>query len=291
MSWSNTSRSVSGPCQPGRWLPALFLTWFAMSAPAEAQDAMLNASSAKPNLLDDPFSISLGTFVLNNDMQIELDGSATGTGTQVDWQSEFGGGDVSRFRLEGAWRFAERHKVRAMWFDYSRSKTRTIDEEINWGDVTFPLSASVSSDVSFSILEIAYEYAFLRRENFELAGSFGVHQASFEAKLSSNVNNTQIGDKAEFTAPLPVFGVRALWHAGGDFWIDAIAQYFSLSYEEYDGSILDTRLGVLWQPKRWLGLGVGYNRFKVNFAMDGKRFNGDLEWSYDGPQVFYNASF
>ena len=262
-----------------------------MSASVEAQDSRSSASSGKPNLLDDPFSISLGTFVLNNDMHVQLDGTATGTGTKFDWETTFGGGDVSRFRWDGAWRFAERHRLRAMWFDYSRSNTRTIGDRIDWGDATFPPSASVNADVSFSILEIAYEYSFLRRENFELAGSFGVHNARFESTLSSNVNNAHIGDTARFDAPLPVFGVRGLWHVGGDFWLDAIAQYFSLSYEEYDGSILDTRFGVLWQPKRWLGLGVGYNRFKVNFAMDGKRFNGDLEWSYDGPQVFYNASF
>jgi hypothetical protein len=262
-----------------------------MSASAEAQDSMSSASSGKPNLLDDPFSISLGTFILNNDMQVELDGTTAGSGTNVDWKNTFGGGDVNRFRLEGAWRFAERHKVRGMWFDYSRSKTRTIGDRIDWGDATFPPSASVTGETSFSILEIAYEYSFLRRENFELAGSFGVHNARFEAKLSSNLNNAQISDKAEFDAPLPVFGVRGLWHVGGDFWLDAIAQYFSLSYEEYDGSILDTRFGVLWQPKRWVGLGVGYNRFKVNFTMDGSKFKGDLEWTYDGPQIFYNASF
>lgn len=290
MSWSNASRNVSGRCQLGGWLPALLLTSFAMSASAEGQDVIMTGTSGRPNLLTDPFTVSLGTFILNSDIEVRLDGTS-GSGTRVDWDREFGGGDENRFRLDGAWRFAERHKVRAMWFDYSRTKTRTIGDRIDWGDATFPPSASVTSDSKFSIFEIAYEYSFLRRENFELAGSFGIHNASWEATLSSTVNNAQISDKADFNAPLPVFGLRGLWHVGGDFWLDAVAQYFSLSYEEYDGSILDTRVGVLWQPSRWVGLGIGYNRFKVDFQMDGGNFNGDLVWTYDGPQLFYNVSF
>jgi hypothetical protein len=50
---------------------------------------------------------------------------------------------------------------------------------------------------------------------------------------------------------------------GGDFWLDGAVQIFSLSYDVYDGRIIDSRIAVLWQPRDWVGVGLGYNRFDV----------------------------
>ena len=77
----------------------------------------------------------------------------------------------------------------------------------------------------------------------------------------------------------------------GDFWIDASAQYFSLSIDEYDGSLVDYRVAAIWQPKKWLGLGVGYNSFTIDVDVDKSDFSGSLDWGYSGPQIFLSGSF
>jgi len=48
---------------------------------------------------------------------------------------------------------------------------------------------------------------------------------------------------------------------------------------------------VLWQPSKWVGIGLGYNRFDIDVDLDDNDFHGKLEWVYDGPQLFYNVSF
>jgi len=48
---------------------------------------------------------------------------------------------------------------------------------------------------------------------------------------------------------------------------------------------------VTWQPKKWLGVGLGYNRFSVDVDVDGDNFNGSLDWTYSGPMAFYSVSF
>ena len=82
-----------------------------------------------PNVLEDPWQLSLGGFVVDTDTNVRLDGD-TGAGTDVNWEETFGSGDVTRFRIDGHWRFAERHKARFMWFSSSRSKSETIEEDI-----------------------------------------------------------------------------------------------------------------------------------------------------------------
>jgi hypothetical protein len=253
--------------------------------------------AAGPSLLNDSFYISLGTFNVGSDTKVKLDGEA-GTGSLVDLERTFGDDDANRFRLDAWWRFAERHKIRALWFDSSASASRNIDTEIIWGDETFPVGADVRVDRDFSIYELAYEYSFLRRPSWELTGSFGLHYTQLKLALSADLEvdgqpgeTRTASDSASVDAPLPVFGLRGLWNPGGDFWIDASAQYFALSIDEYDGSLTDYRLAAVWQPKKWLGLGIGYNAFNVDVDVDKSGFKGSLDWGYSGPQLFLSGAF
>ena len=88
-----------------------------------------------------------------------------------------------------------------------------------------------------------------------------------------------------------MIGLRGLWQLPHNFWIDAQAQFFALSIDEYDGSLQDYKVTVNWQPKKWLGIGLGYNRFEVDVDVDADKFNGSLDWTYEGPMLSYTAVF
>lgn len=249
-----------------------------------------------PNLLTQPFHVALGGYIVDTDTEVRLDGQGE-RGTSVDWERTFGGGNVNRFRLDGQWRFADRHKARFMWFSTSRDKSRVIEDEIEWGDEVYPVGARVSGEFSFDVYELAYEYAFLQRENYEVSGTFGLHYTELDlalkarADLSNGTLTRDISESGNVGAPLPVIGLRGQWALPYDLWIDAGAQYFALAIDEYDGSLTDLRLTLTWQPKTWLGVGIGYNQFAVDVDVDKSRFHGSLDWTYRGPMLFYSASF
>lgn len=257
----------------------------------------LPALAEDPDPLENPFHLTLGTFLVNSDTEVRLDGKL-GTGTPVDFDKTFGDeGDQTRFRLDGSWRFAKRHKVRAMIFSTSRTDSREFDREIEWEDEVFPVGTKVKGEVDFAVYQVAYEYLFLRRETWELGASIGIHYTTFETKLSATVetpggmgSGTRSAD-ADLNAPLPVIGLHGTWGLGHDLWLDATAQFFSLSIDEYSGNLQDYRIGVVWQPKSWAGVGIGYNRFAVDVDLDTSGFKGALDWSYDGPIVYYSVMF
>ncbi len=263
---------------------------------AQSQGVIAEARDEAPNLLEDPFYIGLGTYIVNSDTEVSLNGEA-GQGTRIDWDRTFGGGDVTRFRLDGQWRFADRHKARFMWFSSSRDASRTFEEDIDWGDETFPVDARVRGEFSFDVYELAYEYAFLRRENYEVSGSFGLHYTELELTMSAKAESSggtltrDISQSGNIGAPLPVIGLRGQWALPYNLWIDAGAQYFQISIDEYDGNLTDLRATITWQPKTWLGIGIGYNQFKVDVDVEKDRFDGSLDWTYKGPMLFYSASF
>ena len=267
------------------WIAALVL----LPVPAFCDDA--------PNVLEDTFYVALGTFIVNTDTTLRLDGEAGEQGTQIDWEKNFGEGDVYRFRLDGYWRFADRHKLRALVFSSSRSGSRTFDEDIIWDGETFPASATIKGEAKFSIYELAYEYAFMRRESFELAASIGVHYTDYEVSLGATVTggggaaDRRIERGGSVGAPLPVIGVRGTWLLSQTLSIDASGQYFGLTYGDIDGNIQNYRVLLNWQPSRWVGLGIGYDHFSFDVTVDSSNFRGKMDWAYHGPMIFYSASF
>ncbi len=179
----------------------------------------------------------------------------------IDWEKNFGDGDVNRFRFDGFWRFADRHKLRALVFSSSRSASRTFDDDIEWGGETFQANATIEGEIKFSIYELAYEYAFMRRENYEVAASLGLHYARLRCNAGRGTRQRRvlagprrrIKKSGSVGAPLPVFGLRGTWLLSQTFSIDVSGQYFSLNYGDFDGNIQDYRALVNWQPKSWLG--------------------------------------
>jgi hypothetical protein len=267
-----------------------FAIWACLLAamPALAEDA---------DPLENPFHLTLGTFIVDTDTDVRVDGKL-GTGTPIDFDRTFGDeGDQTRFRLDGSWRFAKRHKVRAMIFSTSRSDSREFDRDIEWDDEVFPVGARIKGEVDFDVYQVAYEYLFLRRETWELGASFGVHYTAFETSLSATVESGGTSGSvsrkadADLNAPLPVIGLHGTWGLGHDLWLNATAQFFSLSIDEYSGGLQDYRIGLVWQPKSWVGVGIGYDRFTVDVDVDTSGFKGALDWTYQGPIIYYSVMF
>jgi hypothetical protein len=244
-----------------------------------------------PNLLTDSFQMSLGTFVITSEPEVELNGK-TLNGTKVDFDKVLGGGDSQRLRFDSSWRFADRHKAKFIAFAMNRDRTKTIDEEIIWDDVVYPINAKVKAEFSFSVVEAVYEYAFLKKDTYELDGSIGLHWTSLSSSLKATGSvQGSAKNEASVDLPLPVIGLRGMWKLPHDFYIDATAQFFALSIDQYDGSLQDYRVMAIWQPRKWVGMGLGYNQFNVDVDVDADKFNGSLNWKYNGPMAFYSVSF
>jgi len=278
-----------GTTLPHRILPAAaaLTVLVAAACPAQAEDVAL---------ADQKFQVSLGTFVNQSKLTIRADGE-TGEGTTIDWKNTFGDQEASRLRLDGYWRFKERHHLRAMYTDYSKSATRTLERDIDWNGEIIPVDASATGKLGFEIVELAYEYDFARSPDRDLVLSAGIHYTTFEASIRAKIDTPvggggdTFGSKSSVNAPLPVFGARGMWRLGRNFYLDAQVQYFALAIDQYDGSLVNYRAAVIWQPKKWIGLGAGYDSFNVDVEVDGDRLRGLLDWTYQGPQVFFNFAF
>jgi hypothetical protein len=267
--------------------PATLLVCIALSAPGVAL-----AEAGNP--LTDRFSVGIGTFLLQTSTRVEVDGTST-KGTVVDTERDLGLNDADRFRIDAYWRFGERHKIRLMYFDTKQSAERTLVRELDVGDTVFPIDAKLDTTMETNVAEVAYEYAFLRRDNYELTGTFGVHNLRF--KLAMTASQTGSGQTLSLDrdtsadGPLPVIGLRGLWRLSDRFFLDGQAQFFQITFDPYKGSVQDYNLSVVWMPLKHVGLGVGYNEFVTRLDVSASRFDGNLRWRYGGARIFATASF
>jgi hypothetical protein len=269
-----------------------FVTMTGCSLLALAPPVISAADANDP--LHDRFSLSLGTFLLHTSTQIRVDGT-TGRGTQIDTNRDLGLKDSDRFRIDGYWRFAKRHKLRLMYFDARQDATRTADRTIDIGDTVFPVNASITSRFETRVFEIAYEYAFFRGDKYEVTGTFGIHDLKFAFDASGEtlragqpINGSR---EADANGPLPVIGVRWLWTFNRNFYLDTQAQFFRISLNPYDGRLEDYNASVVWAPFKHFALGAGYNEFVTRLDVAAARFNGSLRWRYGGARIFVTASF
>jgi hypothetical protein len=266
-----------------------------------AAPALAQSSSYAQGLLDDRFVINLGAFVLGTDLKGNLNGQSV-SNPEIDFDQAFGkASDATRVRLDALWRINPKHHVRFLYFDNTTTRSKVIDRDIKWDDLTFRVGGNVDSETKFKVYELAYEYAFMREPTYEVAGSFGVHYMDMSLRLSGNANVTDANGnvistglatkKSSLPAPLPVIGLRGGWVVAPQWYIDAQAQLFKVNINGYDGNWSDVRLGATWMFSRNYGIGLGYNRFYTKVDVSKSDFNGTLKVGYSGLQAFLTGSF
>ena len=257
------------------------------------------SAAVERNPLESRFIVDVGYFFLSTDTRVRVDGETSNqVGSDINFDDTFGIGDFDRFRVDGLWRIAPRHLIRAMYFQNNRHATRSIERDVNFQDETFPVGATVDARSELTVAQLSYEYAFLRRENYELAGGIGIHYVDMDLTLDGTISaqgnqaSRRANAGASTQAPLPVLGLRWMWRLPHNFYVAAQAQYFYLQFDPYAGSLTDLKATVVWQATDHFGVGVGYNDFGFRFDISSRGdFDGRLRWNYGGAMAFATFMF
>jgi hypothetical protein len=266
-----------------------------------AMPAAAQGSGGAQAMLDSRFAVNLGAFIVNSNLKANLNGGSR-TNPEIDFDSTFGRAkDATRWRADALWRITPKHQLRFMYFDNSSSRTRTLSDEIPWGDYTFHVGASTTLDFKQQTSALTYEYAFVREPSYEVAAGLGVHYSKTTIRLSGTASLTRPDgtvDSGSFTtksssvpAPLPVIALRAGWVIAPQWYASAEGQVFKAHYGAYDGQWADLRASVTWMYNRNFGLGLGLNSFTTNLKVTKADFDGRLKTGYTGAMVYLTAAF
>ena len=243
--------------------------------------------------LNDTIFIGLGTlYASKTSTTAQLNSEKLGVGTVIDFKNTLGMSDTAwgpdaQFR----WRMSERWRLEANYFWITQSGSKTIDQDIQWGDVVYPVNTQLTAKMNFSDLRTSVGYSFYKTSDKELGVGLGLHWLWWQASLNSQVLGSQGG---HLLAPLPVVSLYGGFALNEQWSVNARIDEFSLTYQQYHGGITVLGLNLLYQPFRHVGFGLGYTALYLNLSAASSglgEFQGKYNQNVQGPTFYLTASF
>ena len=249
--------------------------------------ALVTRAEAAPDTgYPDTFSLRVGGFLVrDSNIEFHLDSTTRAVGTTVDAGRILGmpnSDDV--VRVDGYFRFAERHRVDFGWYGLQFEGTRTIDEDIDVGDRVFTIGQTLNSRLRVNTYLVGYSYSFYRTKKAEMGLGVGLQVQDINLRLAL-VDGTET-ESRKVTAPLPVFGFRLDYAITPRLTTHGSLQLFVIDYGAYEGRLVDFGLDLEYRLFRNLALGVGYNAYLLDLSAEGKRFRGEINYHFQGALLY-----
>jgi hypothetical protein len=245
------------------------------------------------------FDVAVGSYQVSADDQIRIEGTIERLGHEVDLGRDFGLPDrKSVFGGAFHWAFADKHSVGVSTYTLKRDQTRSIEGVIEIGDTTFPIGASATLEFQQTTIEATYDYWFLRQEKFGLGGSFGLVYLSLDAEARASIQVGSAGQSIEDSSsastdlPVPMIGLVTKGSPWPWLVLHAGARYLpSVTIDQYSGEAASYLIGAdfyVWGP---LAVGVAYSGTYYKADVDDSNWNGSIDVSNSGAQVYLRAGF
>jgi hypothetical protein len=222
--------------------------------------------------------------------------STNAPGTEVRLEDELGLDDrkATPYFTLGA-RLGDSWRIEFEYYRLNREASRTITRDIQWGDVTYPASATLTTKFDSSVYRLTGGWSFYRTNQAEGGLSFGLHTTDFKLALSGQGNgpaglSLQRGEHDQLV-PLPTIGLYGSYQVADQWLLRGRVDYLSLKYEQYDGSLVNWLAAVDWRfAKNWAaGLGYRFVDYKLESTKD--NFHGEVNYRFKGPTLYMQANF
>jgi len=251
--------------------------------------AQASSWSVHPGL-EDRWNFQLGAFFPNVDTTARLNGAGGLIGTEINFEDDLGLKDrKSTGSFLASVRLGERWRIEGEYYSLSRNGTRTLSRTINWGDQTFVASTAVNTTFDTDIYRLSVGYSFIKNKEAELGVALGLHVTDIAASLVGT--GGAVGQAADTLAPLLTIGVYGAYAFSPRWLLSGRIDYFSLKYNEYDGSLLNLTAGIEYRVVRNFGIGAGWRYVDYDLDVTKARFNGGVKYKFKGPALYATASF
>ena len=199
------------------------------------------------------------------------------------------------FRGGMLYRFGHRrrHNFRFSYFGFYRSATKVLETDLEIGDEIYPIGTELTSKFNLQIFKGAYDYSFFMDDRFD----FGISIGLFIMPISFTRSTINQGHRVtDFTAPLPVIGLRTDFSVSPRFMIKQSIHLLYLEIGQLKGNITDYNFLLEYNAWKHFGFGLGINTYVLKItAMSEKNnffdFGGQVEMNYTGLIIYAKFSF
>jgi len=257
-----------------------------------AQEESPDSTNITSDLPWDKFSFSFGGFLADLSSSAIIGSNRIGLGISINLEDALGL-DVSGFviRSNAMYRFGtnNKHSARADFFSFKRRATKTLESDLEIGDTIFPIGSKTTSIYNLQIIKASYDFAFLQDNRVNFGASVGLYIMPITLKIEST---SALSENTHFVAPLPVLGIRSDLLLAPKLFMKQSAEFLYLKIDNFKGSIMDLNINIEYNIWDHIGLGAGFNYYRLTLEADGGddyplfELEGYMEISYTGFQFY-----
>ena len=239
------------------------------------------------------FSLDLGVFFPDRELDLRVNGSLVGINDEIDFDRR---GRIERsdevFAAELFWRFRGRWSVVGQYFRSSDSTRAVLGEDIEWGNVVFGAGSNAAIGTNFSLTRIFFGRQLDTSKSFDIGIGGGLHLFDIGAFIEGTIliNGTPSSARRSVSsdALLPNIGAWYRYSISPRWALRARLDWLSASVGDYDGFLANVALGLNFRAFEHVGFGLNYNYVQLDVGIDKSDWRGDIQIVYDG--VYVNAS-
>jgi hypothetical protein len=241
--------------------------------------------------LNNGFSVDLGVFYPDRQLDLRVNGSLDGINREIDFDESLQLKKADdTFSAQLSWRFRDRWSVIGQYFRSSDSHRVELEEDIEWGDVVFDAGsfAAIGSDFSLTRIFIGRHLDTSKRHEFGIgAGIHWLHIGAFvEGEIRINGIPASARRAVSEEAPLPNIGVWYDYSISPRWAFRSRLDLLRADVGDYDGLMVNVAIGVNFQAFEHVGFGLNYNYFELDIGIDKQDWRGSFETTYDGIYVY-----
>jgi hypothetical protein len=248
-------------------------------------------------LLTEKYQLWLGIYFPDMDSKIGIDGSSGVQDHEIDFEGQLRGSDDDEiFAGSFLWQFGEKWGLQTQYFDSTRGSSTSLTQDIEWGDYILKEGSNLSAGLDLTILRVFFGREFSRGENYVFGAGAGIHWMEFElfAEGEFFLNDESTGFRREAVkaeAPLPNIGAWYVYSFSPKWAFAAKLDWLSASIDEYSGGLLNTAVGVNYQPFENVGIGANYQFFRLDGDVKNEGWRGSMEIDFHGPLIYASFSW
>ncbi len=243
----------------------------------------------------DRFAVNFGGFFSAYNSGITFRSKQIGLGVVIDIEDALGL-ETTVFSLRGEATYkigkSKKNYLTIGYFGINRNARKTLDKELELGGIIYPIGTEVTSKFNLSIIRIKYGYSFYQDARVSIGASFGLYimPVAFIVRAQGQEDH-----ETNFTAPLPLIGLRTDFQITRKFYLKQNVEFLYLSTSSFSGGILD--LAVFLEHKTFknvaFGIGVNSNRLNVSLKKPDSNidFFGDITMDYTGVLLYAGFYF
>ena len=248
-------------------------------------------------ILSDRFAVKTGWFVadITTDAQVGVAG-VVGTFLRLEQDLNFSDNE-DVFRLDGFYRFNDRHAIDFSYLDIERDASIVLAEPIEIEDVLY--TGALDSGFDSQLFKLLYKYTMSNNGKFEGGITAGLSTYVYDYRFfgeaevddgSGGITIEDVETEDDVLAPIPTVGMYLNFAITRKLIFGVAADFLDLEVGDYDGRLVDSRVTFDYFFHRNVGIGGGFSTTDVNFrtTADDPFF---ANYRYGGLQVYLSGVF